>query len=115
MTNLPYSDLDELAAILVRLGARDRCNIALLVRHSWLVPKARDALIDHPHFAGEVVLKQRPQWMERAKSVASPRHDFSWAVWGARPRHGDVWRRRAGKPTQGAIKEEKRMARGSNR
>jgi hypothetical protein len=48
VTNLPYSDLDELAAILVRLGARDRCNIALLVRHSWLVPKARDAIRTSP-------------------------------------------------------------------
>ena len=40
VTNLPYRDLTELTAHLTRLGARDRCGVALLVRAEWLIPKA---------------------------------------------------------------------------
>ena len=41
VTNLPYGDLEELAEILVKLGTRDRCNVALLVRAEWPIAKAR--------------------------------------------------------------------------
>ena len=41
VTNLPYSDLEELATHLISLGVRDRCGVALLVRAEWIVPKAR--------------------------------------------------------------------------
>jgi hypothetical protein len=40
VTNLPFGDLEELAEILVRLGTRVRCGVALLVRAEWIA-KAR--------------------------------------------------------------------------
>ena len=62
VTNLPYGDLEELAEILVKLGIRDRCNVALLVRTEWIVPKARRNLIHrHPWFAGAVMLTAPPR------------------------------------------------------
>jgi hypothetical protein len=57
VTNLPYGDLEELAEILVKLGTRDRCNVALLVRAEWPIVKARRNLIHrHPWFHGVVML-----------------------------------------------------------
>ena len=57
VTNLPYGDLEELAEILVKLGTRDRCNVALLVRAEWPIAKARHNLIHrHPWFHGVVML-----------------------------------------------------------
>ena len=62
VTNLPYSDLEELATHLIGLGVRDRCGVALLVRAEWLFPKARRHLVhEHPHFAGAVMLTARPR------------------------------------------------------
>jgi hypothetical protein len=44
VTNLPYSDLEELATHLIGLGlglgVRGRCGVALLVRTEWIVPSA---------------------------------------------------------------------------
>jgi hypothetical protein len=98
VTNLPYNDLEELAEILVKLGIRDGCNVALLVRSEWIVPKARRNLIHlHPWFAGVVMLTARPRWVPKERERASPRHNFCWAVRGARPREGDPWLRFAGK------------------
>ena len=66
VTNLPYGDLEELAEILVKLGTRDRCNVALLVRAEWPIAKARLNLIyTHPWFHGIVQLTSRPRWVER--------------------------------------------------
>ena len=74
VTNLPYSDLEELATHLISLGVRDRCGVALLVRTEWIVPKARRRLVhEHPHFAGAVMLTARPRWVERVQDSASPR------------------------------------------
>jgi hypothetical protein len=99
VTNLPYRDLTELTAHLTRLGARDRCCLALLVRAEWLFPKARRHLLhEHPHFAGAVMLTARPRWFERGDNDAGPRHNFAWAVWSGTPRVGDPWLRFAGKP-----------------
>jgi hypothetical protein len=99
VTNLPYRDLTELTAHLTRLGARDRCGVALLVRAEWLIPNARRHLLhEHPHFAGAVMLTARPRWVERGGDDASPRHNFAWAVWSGTPRVGDPWLRFAGKP-----------------
>jgi len=99
ITNLPYSDLEELATHLIGLGARDRCATALLVRAEWIVPRARRRLVhDHKHFAGAVMLTRRPRWVDKAEVQASPRHNFAWVVWGARPRRGDPWLRFAGRP-----------------
>ena len=98
VTNLPYGDLEELAEILVRLGTRDRCGVALLVRAEWPIAKARHNLIHrHPWFHGVVMLTSRPRWVPREQETASPRHNFAWAVWGAQPRVGDAWIRWAGK------------------
>ena len=98
VTNLPYGDLEELAEILVKLGTRDRCNVALLVRAEWPIAKARHNLIHrHPWFHGVVMLTSRPRWVPREQETASPRHNFAWAVWGAQPRVGDAWIRWAGK------------------
>jgi hypothetical protein len=98
VTNLPYSDLEELATHLIGLGVRDRCGVALLVRFEWIVPKARRRLVhEHPHFAGTVMLTTRPRWVERVQDSASPRHSFAWGVWGAVPRIGDPWLRFAGR------------------
>jgi hypothetical protein len=98
VTNLPYSDLEELATHLIGLGVRDRCSVALLVRTEWIVPKARRRLVhDHPHFAGTVMLTARPRWVERVQDSASPRHNFAWGVWSAAPRIGDTWLRFAGR------------------
>ena len=98
VTNLPYGDLEELAEILVKLGTRDRCNVALLVRAEWPIAKVRRSLIhSHPWFHGIVQLTSRPRWVERTKDSESPRHNFCWCVWGAQPREGDAWIRRAGK------------------
>jgi hypothetical protein len=111
VTNLPYRDLTELTAHLTRLGARDGCGVALLVRAEWLIPKARRPFVhEHPHFAGAVMLTARPRWVERGDDDASPRHNFAWAVWSGTPRVGDPWLRFAGKPerkpTQFALFEE---------
>ena len=98
ITNLPYSDLEELATHLIGLGARDRCSVALLVRTEWIVPKARRRLVhEHRHFAGTVMLTARPRWVERVQDSASPRHNFAWGVWCAKPRIGDRWLRFAGR------------------
>jgi hypothetical protein len=98
VTNLPYGDLEELAEILVKLGARDGCNTALLVRAEWIIPKARQSLVHrHPCFAGVVLLTARPRWVPREQERASPRHNFAWAIWGAEPRKGDPRLRFAGK------------------
>ena len=97
-TNLPYGDLEGLAEILVRLGTRDRCGVALLVRAEWPIAKTRCNLIhSHPWFHGIVQLTSRPRWVERTKCSKSPRHNFCWCVWGAQPREGDAWIRWAGK------------------
>ena len=89
ISNLPYSHMTELATRLTDLGARDRCNMALIVRNGWLPPKARRKLIhEHPHFAGAVMMTKRPHWAaDRGKG---PRHDFAWCVWSATPRVGDA-------------------------
>jgi hypothetical protein len=85
ITNLPYRQQDALAAHLVELGTRDGCDIALLARAEWISAKARRRLIhSNPNFAGVVHLTSRPRWSEIA--VASPRHNFIWAVWSADPR-----------------------------
>jgi hypothetical protein len=99
VTNLPYRDLTELTAHLTRLGARDRCCVALLVRAEWLFPKARRHLLhEHPHFAGAVMLTARPRWFERGDGGSGPRHNFAWVVWSGTPRVGDPWLRFVGKP-----------------
>jgi hypothetical protein len=98
VTNLPYSDLEVRAEILVKLGMRDRCSVALLVRAEWPIAKARRNLIhSHPWFHGIVQLTSRSGWVERTKDSGSPRHNFCWCVWGAQPRRGDAWIRWAGK------------------
>jgi hypothetical protein len=98
VTNLPYRDLEELATHLIGLGVRDRCNVALLVRSEWIVPKARWRLVhEHRHFAGVVMLTTRPRWVDRVRDSASPRHNFAWGVWSAAPRIGDSWLRFAGR------------------
>ena len=98
VTNLPYGDREELAESLVKLGTRDRCNVALLVRAEWPIAKARHNLIHrHPWFHGVVMLTSRPRWIPPEQETASPRHNFAWAIWGARPRVGDAWIRWAGK------------------
>jgi hypothetical protein len=94
ITNLPYRDQDVLAAHLVELGARDGCNVALLTRAEWIVAGARRQLVHHhPNFAGVVHLTLRPRWTETL--LASPRHNFIWAVWSAEPRPPgvDAWAR----------------------
>ena len=94
ITNLPYREQDELAAHLIRLGARDGCSIALLTRAEWIAAGKRRKLIhEHPNFAGVLHLTSRPRWSEI--SIASPRHNFVWAVWSAtlRPRGEDSWSR----------------------
>jgi hypothetical protein len=91
ITNLPYNDLEELTEILVKLGTRDRRNVALLVRAEWPIAKAQRNLIHlHPWFAGIVQLTSRPRWMPKEQETASPRHNFCWCVWGVQPRVGDA-------------------------
>jgi hypothetical protein len=98
ITNLPYRDLEELAEILIKIGIRDGCNVALLVRTEWLIPKARRNLIHrHPSFAGAVMLTARPRWVPRERERASPQHTFSWAVWSTTARGSDPWLRFSGK------------------
>jgi hypothetical protein len=92
ITNLPYRDQDVLAAHLVELGAHDGCKVALLTRAEWIVTGARRQLVHHhPNFAGVVHLTSRPRWTETL--LASPRHNFIWAVWSAEPRRPgvDAW------------------------
>jgi len=90
ITNLPYNELDPLAAILTELGACGQCGVALLVRQEWLAPKTRRPLLaDHTHFAGVVLLHKRPQWVEGGHSA--PRHNFAWSIWGPEARQGSVW------------------------
>jgi hypothetical protein len=85
VTNLPYDQQTELGAYLVQLGARDGCSVALLTRSEWLIARGRRALVHkHPNFAGVVHLTSRPRWSE--VKIASPRHNFIWAVWSATPR-----------------------------
>jgi hypothetical protein len=85
LTNLPYRDQDKLGAHLVTLGARDGCSVALLTRAQWIVPRSRRNLIhEHPNFGGVLHLTSRPRWSE--VNIASPRHNFIWAVWSAAPR-----------------------------
>jgi hypothetical protein len=85
ITNLPYRDQDKLGAHLVTLGARDGCSVALLTRAEWIVARSRRNLVhEHPHFAGVLHLTSRPRWSE--VNIASPRHNFIWAVWSAAPR-----------------------------
>jgi hypothetical protein len=92
VTNLPYREQDALAAHLVKLGALDRCGVALLSRSEWIVARARRKLVhENTNFAGVVQLTARPRWSKVI--IASPRHNFSWAVWSADPRPpgSDAW------------------------
>ena len=85
VTNLPYQTQDQLAAHLVALGARDGCGIALLTRAEWIVACKRRSLVHkHPNFTGVLHLTSRPRWSK--DHIASPRHNFIWAVWSASPR-----------------------------
>jgi hypothetical protein len=85
ISNLPYREQDALAAHLVALGARDGCSIALLTRAEWMVAGKRRSLVhEHPNFAGVLHLTSRPRWSEI--NLASPRHNFIWAIWSAAPR-----------------------------
>jgi hypothetical protein len=89
VTNLPYQQQNALGAHLVELGARDGCSIALLTRAEWISARARRQLVHtNPNFAGELHLTSRPRWSEIR--VASPRHNFIWAVWSADPRPSGV-------------------------
>jgi hypothetical protein len=79
ITNLPYREQDYLAAGLVAIGVQDGCSIALLTRAEWIVAGKRRSLVhEHPHFAGVVHLTSRPRWSEI--NIASPRHNFIWAI-----------------------------------
>ena len=97
----PYGDLEGLAEILVRLGTRDRCGVALLVRAEWPIAKARHNLIHrHPWFHGLVMLTSRPRWVPREQETASPRHNFAWVIWArnrAKGMHGSDGRGRPAK------------------
>ena len=74
VTNLPYGDLEELAEILVKLGTRDRCNVALLVRAEWPIAKARRNLIhSHPWFHGIVQLTSWPRRLAVLRPLHPPR------------------------------------------
>ena len=100
ITNLPYDQQDELAAYLVALAARDGCSVALLTRAEWIVAGKRRRLVhEHPNFAGVVHLTSRPRWSEI--NLASPRHNFIWAVWSAEPRPAGAlpWVQFAGRVT----------------
>jgi hypothetical protein len=91
ITNLPYKqpEHDKLAAHLVALGARDGCGVALLTRAEWIVARRRRSLVhQHPNFAGVVFLRSRPRWSD--VNIASPRHNFIWAVWSVEPRPAGV-------------------------
>jgi hypothetical protein len=89
ITNLPYKDQDKLGAHLVALGARAGCGVALLTRAEWIVARKRRSLVHkHPNFAGIVFLTSRPRWSE--VNIASPRHNFIWAVWSPEPRPAGV-------------------------
>ena len=82
ITNLPYDQQDELAALLVDRGARAGCSIALLTRGEWFVAGKRRALVhEHPNFAGVVHLTSRPRWTPKRPGDKSPRHNFAWLVW----------------------------------
>ena len=92
VTNLPYDQQDALAALLVDRGARDGCSVALLTRAEWIVAGKRRSLVhEHPNFAGVLHLTSRPRWSEI--NLASPRHNFIWAIWNAsqRPRGVLPW------------------------
>jgi hypothetical protein len=115
VTNLPYRQQDTLGAHLVELGVRDGCSVALLTRAEWITARARDRLIhSNPNFAGVVHLTSRPRWSEIR--VASPRHNFIWAVWSADPRSpgADGWVRFADR-TRSRRRAERPKARHRNR
>ena len=100
VTNLPYQTQDQLAAHLVALGARDGCGIALLTRAEWIVACKRRSLVHkHPNFTGVLHLTSRPRWSE--DRIASPRHNFIWAVWSAR--HGRQGRCRGSNSPIGSL------------
>jgi DNA polymerase-1 len=85
ITNLPYKEQDAILAHLLPIAARDGCAVAVLARSEWSSAVARRALIHgNPHFAGEVRLTKRPEWVRPA--IASPRHWFSWFMWSGQPR-----------------------------
>ena len=83
VTNLPYGDLEELAAHLIGLGVRDHCAWRSAPRRMVRSQGARRLVHEHPHFAGAVMLTVRPRWVERARDSASPRDNFAWGVWSA--------------------------------
>lgn len=60
-------------------------QVAMLLRHSFDPAARRNDLFDPlcSPFACKVTLTKRPRWdwWERDKPLASPLHNFSWAVW----------------------------------
>jgi hypothetical protein len=85
LTNLPYREQAAILAQLLPLAAHDGAHVAVLARSEWSSAAARRALIhENTHFAGEVRLTKRPEWVRPA--IASPRHWFSWFVWSPEPR-----------------------------
>lgn len=85
VTNLPFTDLDRRIARLLELCVRDGVGLAVLARLEWLPPAKRAALVhQHRHLTSIVMLTRRPRWIEGPG--LSPRHNFCWIVWSARPR-----------------------------
>ena len=102
ITNLPYRDQDVLAAHLVELGARDGCNVALLTRAEWIVAESPPPASASP---SKLCWRRSPDvatTLNRELFLASPRHNFIWAVWSAEPRPPgvDAWVRFADRRLQ---------------
>jgi hypothetical protein len=93
VSNLPYSDQNDIVRHLLPIAHRDACGVALLVRAPWHLAVSRRHLVHQdPFFAGIVVLPRRPIWIDPAEMIAagetpkSPFHEYCWCIWGREPR-----------------------------
>ena len=87
VTNPPFERtlVNDFVERAIRLGCHQSGGAALLLPKAWDAAKTRRHLFESPFYAAEVILLDRPQWIE-GELRATPRKDYVWHVWDARSR-----------------------------
>ena len=81
VTNPPYAQAQAFIERALEDTQSNAGKVAMLLRNEYDSAKTRAHLFgDCPQFALKLVLTKRPKWF--ADDKASPRHNFSWFVWG---------------------------------
>lgn len=82
ITNPPYSRplVDRIITRQIeRIEAGRVYGLAVLLRSGFDFAKSRQAMFDHPNYAGQIKLRFRPWWTESRDK--QPIHNYVWQVW----------------------------------